>query len=120
MNNFHDYTNAIVNGSKPVTFTPDAKFNFWKDAIEGEIFGKKGKEPAKAKEEAPSKKVEEKKPTIDRQKQIDNLVDKLSVELKKTPDQIKATKEYQTDLLDVKGKAILSLERLEKAYENTI
>ena len=55
-----------------------------------------------------------------RQKEIDNLVDKLSVELKKTPDQIRATKEYQTELLDVKGKPILSLERLEKAYENTL
>ena len=117
MVNFHDFTNSIASGHTPVTMPKDAKFNFWKDAVEGEIFGKKVKEPVKLKEEVS---IKEKKPTVDRQQKISDLVDKLSPELKKTPDQIRATKEYQTTLLDVEGKPILSLERLEKAYENVL
>ena len=128
MNNFHDYTNAIASGHKPVTFPADAKFNFWKDAIEGEIFGKKVKKPVGLtdKEKVEAQKLidewlpEKKKPTLDKQQKISDLVDKLATELKKTPDQIRATKEYQTTLLDAKGKPILSLERLEKAYDNVL
>ena len=119
MNNFHSVTNAIASGQTPVTFPKDAKFNFWKDAIEGEVFGMKVKKPI-VKKEIPVKEVKEKKPTIDKQQEISDLVDRLAPELNKTPDQIRATKEYQTTLLDAEGKPILSLERLEKAYENIL
>ena len=116
---FSDYTNSIVSGHTPTSYPKGAKFNFWKELVENEIIGKKVKEPV-VKDEVPVKEIIEKKPTKPQKEQINDFVDKLAVELNKTPDQIRAIKEYQTGILDPNQKPYLSLERLEKAYENAL
>ena len=113
---FNDFTNAVARGEKAVFYPKGEKFNFWKDMVESEIKNKKTSRDKPKKEIVVKDEKVAKKP----EQKIDDLVDKLATELKQTPDKIRATKEYQTGVLDPKGKPLLSLERLQKAYDNVL